>query len=257
MARTGPKTPQGRERSSQNAMKHGLTSNRMFVFDNESPEKWQALLEVWTRKLLPADDAEMCIVVDIAHAQWKLRRARTYESGLMDAEMEQQAEKLEAAYGEVDEGVRQASAFRALADNSRSLDLLHRYETRARRAFERGLATLEKLRSMTPPAAGIRNADDAPAVQASACSGLQPAPVESATYTSVDGGSRQHSGPSQLPQTGSAAPPDQILQNENTPPEYGVGQPERTTPAQSPCGVIYNGRTATHHPVLQYVHPNP
>ena len=152
MSQTGPISAEGRERSSRNAMKHGLCSNRMFVFDNESPGKWEALLRVWTDKLRPADDAELCIVLDIAHAQWKLRRARTYESGLMDAEMEEQAEGLANLYEEVDEGIRQASAFKSLADNSRSLDLLHRYETRARRAFERGLSTLEKLRATAPPA---------------------------------------------------------------------------------------------------------
>src|SRR5919108_667460 len=106
----------------------------MFVFANESAEKWTEFLEIWTDKLQPGDEAEACIVFDIAHAQWKLRRARTYESGLMDLEREEQAEKLAATYEEVDEGIRQASAFKALADHSRSLDLLHRYETRARRA---------------------------------------------------------------------------------------------------------------------------
>ena len=139
-----------RERSSQNALKHGLCSRRMFVFSNESPDRWNAFLKVWTDKLQPRDEAEYCIVEDIAHAQWRLRRARTYESGLMDTAMEEQAEELSKIYEEVDEGIRQSSAFKSLADNSRSLDVLHRYETRARRAFDRGLTALEKLRALCP-----------------------------------------------------------------------------------------------------------
>ena len=215
MAQTGPKTLQGRERSSRNAIKHGLTSNRMFVFDNESPEKWQALLRVWTDKLQPRDEAEMCVVLDIAHAQWKLRRARTYESALMDAEMEEQAETLEARYEEVDEGIRQASAFKSLSDDSRALDLLHRYETRARRAFERGLATLEKLRAMAPPAARI--ATEPAQVR-------QPGPTQPAKQILQN----EIPGPSEHLEDSPACSRPEAVQNENAPreslPAPGVSQ---------------------------------
>ena len=37
----GPRTEQGKARSSQNATKHGLRSNKMFVLQNENPEAWQ------------------------------------------------------------------------------------------------------------------------------------------------------------------------------------------------------------------------
>ena len=158
MPQTGPRTPEGRQKSSQNAIKHGLTSSRLFVLENEDPETWAALLRVWTDKLRPKDEAELSVVHDIALAQWGLRRCRTWEAGLMNIEMTEQAETLAETYDVYDESVCQASAFKALADQSRALDLLHRCETRHRRAFERGLSVLEKLRAMTAAEPGSPHA---------------------------------------------------------------------------------------------------
>ena len=134
MPQTGPKTPKGRERSSQNARKHGLTSTSMFVLDNETPAEWESLLQTWIDKLRPADDAELNIVTDIAHSQWRLRRCRTYETEIVNEQLKRSPSS--------------GAAFKTLADDSRALELIHRYETRHRRAVERGLATLEKLRAM-------------------------------------------------------------------------------------------------------------
>lgn len=152
---TGPKTTEGRQRSSNNALKHGLTSSKMFVLSNETPEKWLRLVEVWTAKLQPRDEAEMQIVTEAAFARWRLQRVWTIETALYDVEMDAQAPALAKKFEVMDEGVRQASAFKALADNSLSLEQIHRYETRYRRSFERALATLEKLRELDPPAEAL------------------------------------------------------------------------------------------------------
>jgi hypothetical protein len=147
---TGPKTAEGRERSSMNALKHGLTSNKMFVLENETPEKWARTLDLWTKKLRPRDEAEMQVVTEAAFARWRLQRVWTIETALFDLEMDNQAPELAEKFEAVDEGIRQASAFRGLADNSVSLDQLHRYETRYRRSFEKAIATLDALRKRDP-----------------------------------------------------------------------------------------------------------
>lgn len=161
---TGPKTPEGKAKSAQNAIKHGLASNRMFVLSNENQEIWNFFLNSWTEALEPRNDAERMIVTDIAHAQWRLRRAFTVECGMIDLEMDQQAEQMAAIFmPPIDEGTRMACAFKGLGDKSRGLDHLHRYETRARRAFKSGLAALEQLRRLTStPAAGAAPAPKQP-----------------------------------------------------------------------------------------------
>src|SRR5687768_6865034 len=107
-----PKSPEGQQRSSMNALKHGLTSTAMYVLDNETPADWEVLLQVWIDTLEPANEAERLIVVDIAHAQWRLRRAQTWETQLFNREMEQHEDS--------------GAAFKSLADNSRVLESLHR-----------------------------------------------------------------------------------------------------------------------------------
>ena len=144
------KSAEARERSSMNALKHGLTSNKMFVLANESPKKWAEMLDVWVKKLKPRDEAEMHIVTEAAFARWRMRRVWTIETGLMDLEMDTQADDLEQKFEAIDEGIRQACAFKGLADGSASLELIHRYETRYRRSFERALKTLEELRKLDP-----------------------------------------------------------------------------------------------------------
>src|SRR5687768_14196579 len=105
------KTPEGREKSSMNALKHGLTSNSMFVLSNETQADWESLLQIWIDTLQPENEAERLIVEDIAHAQWRLRRARTWETKIFNEEMAQH---------DGDDG----QAFKSLADNSRALDAL-------------------------------------------------------------------------------------------------------------------------------------
>jgi hypothetical protein len=147
---TGPKTPEGKAKSPQNAVKHGLHTSRMFVLTNETPEAWDEMQKAWNDKLQPRDEAERLVVLDIAHAQWRICRARTIETALLDLEMDEQAPTLATTFTEMDEGTRMACALKGLADNSSALDSIHRYETRARRAFNTGLAALERLRSISP-----------------------------------------------------------------------------------------------------------
>jgi hypothetical protein len=45
----------------------------------------------------------------------------------------------------------QALAFKKLADESNSLEMLHRYESRYRRFYERALRNLQQIRENDPP----------------------------------------------------------------------------------------------------------
>ena len=43
---TGPKTPEGKARSSKNALKHGLTSEEL-ILPGENPEAYDARMDEW------------------------------------------------------------------------------------------------------------------------------------------------------------------------------------------------------------------
>jgi hypothetical protein len=76
---TGPRTPQGKKRSSQNARKHGLFANASFYWDaaialGEDPRDFQRLLKRLVEARRPADALEMALVEDIALLIWKKAR---------------------------------------------------------------------------------------------------------------------------------------------------------------------------------------
>ena len=54
----GPRTEQGKARSSQNATRHGLRSNKLFVLQNENPEAWQEMLDACVEEFQPVNEFE-------------------------------------------------------------------------------------------------------------------------------------------------------------------------------------------------------
>ena len=122
----GPLTPEGKQRSSQNAVKHGLSARRIVV-EGESAEDLQALRVHWMRQLQPHTPAEREVAEEVVAAEWRVRRCQEAEASMLSAEIR----KLNSeSIGE---------AFKSLAENSRALDLLHRYMTAAQRDFDRAL----------------------------------------------------------------------------------------------------------------------
>lgn len=142
----GPRTEQGKARSSPNATKHGLRSNKMFVLQNENPEAWQAMLDACIEEFAPANAFEQKLVEEIAFAKWRLRRAWTVETALWDHEMEEQAEAFSQKFEVSDEGIRKALAFKALAENGKALSLIGRYESRLKRDYRNAIKVLEDRR---------------------------------------------------------------------------------------------------------------
>jgi len=80
---TGPRTAAGKERSSMNALKHGLTSRRV-VLAHENRAEFDALLKDLLDESQPVGTLEFELVNDIAAALWRLRRARGMECDLAE-----------------------------------------------------------------------------------------------------------------------------------------------------------------------------
>ena len=76
----GPKTPEGQERSSKNALKLGIFSERKFL-DEENPAEFQQLLAALELDLAPVGVLEAHYVNQIATAIWRKRRVERAELG--------------------------------------------------------------------------------------------------------------------------------------------------------------------------------
>jgi hypothetical protein len=81
----GPRTAEGKARSSMNALKHGLTARRWMVLYDEDTEELDALIEVWAARFAPAEPCEALLVRRLAEADWRLRRASRIEFEMFDS----------------------------------------------------------------------------------------------------------------------------------------------------------------------------
>ena len=71
---TGPRTPEGKERSRFNAIKHGMTA-RTLVLPGEDAGAFQDRLDAWASELQPCNDVEQVLVERSATVSWQLERA--------------------------------------------------------------------------------------------------------------------------------------------------------------------------------------
>ncbi|MBC8167118.1 MAG: hypothetical protein H7Y20_14770 [Bryobacteraceae bacterium] len=140
----GPVTELGKTRSSQNAAKHGMYSHA-FVLTNESPELFDQIVAKFMDDWQPVAGQETDLVGDIVIARWRLHRILTIETATIDHEMDVQRPQIERDIENIDEPTRASLAFTALADNSRSLSLLNRFEGRLRRTISQATESLERL----------------------------------------------------------------------------------------------------------------
>jgi hypothetical protein len=144
----GPKTAEGQERSSRNAIKHGLSSNRIVILDGESEEAWEEYQCHFIAKFQPRDFVEERLVIQMAFNQWRLERVWSLQTATVDEESETQQELVEAKYDQWDTALVLACAY-----NARKLDLkaLDQYESRFIRNFDRALRQLTQIREQYPP----------------------------------------------------------------------------------------------------------
>ncbi|MBV8846722.1 MAG: hypothetical protein JO307_28270 [Bryobacterales bacterium] len=135
----GPVTPEGKQKSSRNATRHGLLSNTI-VLEGESKERFEELLASLTAELKPRNTTEAALVETMAAARWRHLRVLSIQKAQFDIEMAREAAVPSSP-------VRAAIVFKKLSDNSRVLDVLLRYEVAFDRQFCRALNMLMKLRS--------------------------------------------------------------------------------------------------------------
>jgi hypothetical protein len=128
---TGPVTPSGKAASSQNALRHGLTSTRV-VLPGENAAAFDSLREELLHDYAPANDFERLLVEELAAAAWRLQRARAVETAFL------------AKLGEDADNPEQAIAA-ALLEKPRELDRLLRYINTYDRAFYRAHDKLQKV----------------------------------------------------------------------------------------------------------------
>jgi hypothetical protein len=114
---TGPRSDEGKERSSLNATRHGLCSDRP-VIPGEDAAEWDAFRDCVVRRWLPADDYEKELAERIALQMWRFRRVTRLETQLFNDALNDDPAPRPA--------VDHAEAVRELADLERQVRRLER-----------------------------------------------------------------------------------------------------------------------------------
>ena len=152
----GPKTPEGKETSSRNSLKHGLTSRSTILLQCESLDEFKEFLAEHIAIHQPVTRPEEELVDQMAIARWRIRRFVAAETVLFDCEMIRNEAAVNKEFATTDADVHIAMAIRSLADESRTLSLMSRYESRHQRVHDKAYAALRKLQQS-------RNSHPAPA----------------------------------------------------------------------------------------------
>ena len=147
----GPVTAEGKQRVSQNAIKHGLSTRSLLTPDillpGESPDRFRHLNTGILERLVPADELELAFAETFIMARWRQRRSWDLEATNFNAEIATQT----AASQTDTPPIAAAKAWNALAERSDGFRLLHRYESRHRRDMSRAIRDLDYARNMKLP----------------------------------------------------------------------------------------------------------
>src|SRR5258707_6627714 len=139
---TGPRTAEGKAKSSLNAITHGLTATHLLI-PTESADDFEAHAASLRAHFAPADPLRSLLVDQLIAAAWRLRRARLFERLILEQRADD-VEDFQKAQGTTyhDPADYFALGYRGDCSGEKALDTLSRHETRIERAFYRALKAL-------------------------------------------------------------------------------------------------------------------
>jgi hypothetical protein len=129
----GPRTEEGKARSAQNALRHGLRAQKYLVLPEEDGAAFAALEAALVAELAPVGALQTVLARRVAVAAWRLARADRLEVELFE----------ERGYSNASPGL----ALIRDGNGTRSFETLLRYRGAAMAEFWRALKTLKALQA--------------------------------------------------------------------------------------------------------------
>lgn len=139
---TGPKTPEGKQRSSLNALRHGLTG-QIVVMPAEDLQAYRLHVKAFTEHYQPADPPEAHLVQVLADTAWRQNRVAALETNLLTLGVANAEHLINAP-----EQIQNALAIAAAVESqSKALSNLSMHSQRLCRQFEKTVAQLRDLQN--------------------------------------------------------------------------------------------------------------
>jgi hypothetical protein len=140
---TGPRTESGKQRSSLNALRHGLTGHTV-VLPSEDLSAYRAFTKCFFDDFQPKGAVESQLVQSIADSSWRLNRACAIETNLLTLYQLDAQAAISTGHPEADAALGMAHAWR---NHTHALATLSLLEQRLSRQFEKALKQLRELQA--------------------------------------------------------------------------------------------------------------
>jgi hypothetical protein len=141
----GPRTPEGKARSAQNALKHGLRAQKYVVLPDEGAAAFDALETALMEELAPEGALQTVLARRVVAASWRLERAERLEAELFAHE----------TYDLFDQAADLGLALIRDCNGAGAFDTLLRYRGGTLAELWRALRTLKALQAERAAQAGI------------------------------------------------------------------------------------------------------
>ena len=140
---TGPKTDAGKQRSSLNALRHGLTGQTIVL-----PSEDLAAFESFTQGLLddlkPSGPLETQLAQTIAGLSWRINRASALENNLFTFGMWEHSASIDTENSQARDALAMAAA---LCAQTQALSTISLHQNRLSRTFERTLNQFRQIQA--------------------------------------------------------------------------------------------------------------
>jgi len=140
---TGPRTEAGKQRSSLNATRHGLTGQTI-VLPSDDLDVYQQRLQRFFADYQPQGETEKQLVQTLADAAWRMNRIAALENNLFTLGLTEQQELIDTDHPQVRTALATAKSYR---EQDRVLANLGLYEMRLARLFEKTLKQLREIQA--------------------------------------------------------------------------------------------------------------
>src|SRR5579864_920490 len=140
---TGPRTAAGKQRSSLNALRHGLTGQTI-VLPTEDHAAYQRHSQSFLNEYKPSGATETQLVQSLLDTSWQLNRAAAVETNLFSLGISEGENRIRASHPEAEAALNMALAYR---EHNRAFANIAIYRQRLAREFERTLLLLRQIQA--------------------------------------------------------------------------------------------------------------
>src|SRR5579864_6559801 len=140
---TGPRTAAGKQRSSLNALRHGLTGQTI-VLPSEDHSTYQRHSQSFLNEYRPQGATETQLVQSLLDTSWQLNRAAAVETNLFSLGISESENRIRASHPEAEAALNMALAYR---EHNRAFANIGIYRQRLAREFERTLLLLRQIQA--------------------------------------------------------------------------------------------------------------